>query len=85
MRTKCPRCKEMMIPGSVSVHGTFLTFSFIGFSIQYCWFYPEGKGKKQLVIRKGGHEAGLRCPNCLLTMVLPEPPVSETAALEPAY
>ena len=61
--TSCPLCEGEIESGSVSVHGTFAAFLFVGFSFQHCWFTgPDGK--EQVVLGSRGRRRGFRCKAC---------------------
>jgi len=59
-----------MLEGEFRVHGTWLSFLFVGFSYQHLWFRPRGeKAKEEIALPSGWASPGRRCVSCGLVQL----------------
>ena len=54
-----------MILGKSSIHGTVLSFLFVGLSWEHLWFSPDGVAQKEeKVIMSDEVKLAHKCPSC---------------------
>lgn len=65
---ECPKCKNELIQGKASVHGTPIGFLCVGFSWQHLWF-SSSQTKEDVIIESGDETDAYRCNACGLVIV----------------